>query len=55
MPYGALLEKAGCLLLSEGNEGGRRKGLATVAIDIQTAEEDLLKYPAFIRPPNSPS
>jgi transcriptional regulator with XRE-family HTH domain len=51
VPYEALMEKAGYLLPSEGNEGGRRKRLAAFAIDDLTAEEEeeLLKYLAFLR------
>jgi transcriptional regulator with XRE-family HTH domain len=50
VPYEALMEKAGYLLLSE-NDGGRRKRLAAFAIDDLTAEEEeeLLKYLAFLR------
>lgn len=50
VPYEALMEKAGYLLPSE-QSGGRRKRLATFAIDDLTAEEEeeLLKYLAFIR------
>jgi len=50
VPYEALMEKAGYLLPSE-QAGGRRKRLATFAIDDLTAEEEeeLLKYLAFIR------
>jgi transcriptional regulator with XRE-family HTH domain len=51
VPYEALMEKAGYLLPSEGNEGGSRKRLAAFAIDDLTAEEEeeLLKYLAFLR------
>ena len=51
VPYEALMEKAGYLLPSEGNEGGRRRRLAAFAIDDLTAEEEeeLLKYLAFLR------
>jgi transcriptional regulator with XRE-family HTH domain len=51
VPYEALMEKAGYLLPSEDNEGGRRKMLAAFAIDDLTAEEEeeLLKYLAFLR------
>jgi len=51
VPYEALMEKAGYLLPSEGNGGGRRKRLAAFAIDDLTAEEEeeLLKYLAFLR------
>jgi transcriptional regulator with XRE-family HTH domain len=50
VPYEALMEKAGYLLLSE-NGSGRRKRLAAFAIDDLTAEEEeeLLKYLAFLR------
>ena len=50
VPYEALMEKAGYLLLSE-NDSGRRKRLAAFAIDDLTAEEEeeLLKYLAFLR------
>lgn len=50
VPYEALMEKAGYLLPS-AQSGGRRKRLATFAIDDLTAEEEeeLLKYLAFIR------
>lgn len=50
VPYEALMEKAGYLLPSEQG-GGRRKRLATFAIDDLTAEEEeqLLEYLAFIR------
>jgi HTH-type transcriptional regulator, competence development regulator len=50
VPSEALMEKAGYLLPS--HEGGRRRrGLAVVAIDDLTAEEEeeLLKYLAFLR------
>jgi transcriptional regulator with XRE-family HTH domain len=51
VPYEALMEKAGYLLPSEGNMGGRRRSLAAFAIDDLTAEEEeeLLKYLAFLR------
>jgi transcriptional regulator with XRE-family HTH domain len=51
VPYEALMEKAGYLLPSEGNKGGRRRRLAAFAIDDLTAEEEeeLLKYLAFLR------
>ncbi|MDH3212757.1 MAG: helix-turn-helix domain-containing protein [Myxococcales bacterium] len=51
VPYEALMEKAGYLLPSEGNAGGRRRRLAAFAIDDLTAEEEeeLLKYLAFLR------
>jgi transcriptional regulator with XRE-family HTH domain len=51
VPYETLMEKAGYLLPSEGNEGGRRRRLAAFAIDDLTAEEEeeLLKYLAFLR------
>ena len=51
VPYEALMEKAGYLLPSERNQGGRRKRLAAFAIDDLTAEEEeeLLKYLAFLR------
>ncbi len=51
MPHSpALVEKAGSLLPSEDG-GGRRARLAVFAIDHPTAEEEeeLLKYPAFLR------
>ena len=51
VPYEALMEKAGYLLPSEGNKGGRGERLAAFAIDDLTAEEEeeLLKYLAFLR------
>jgi transcriptional regulator with XRE-family HTH domain len=51
VPYEALMEKAGYLLPSEGNRGGRSKKLAAFAIDDLTTEEEeeLLKYLAFLR------
>ena len=51
VPYEALMEKAGYLLPSGGNGGGRRTRLAAFAIDDLTAEEEeeLLKYLAFLR------
>jgi transcriptional regulator with XRE-family HTH domain len=51
VPYETLMEKAGYLLPSEGNEGGRRRRLAAFAIDDLTPEEEeeLLKYLAFLR------
>jgi transcriptional regulator with XRE-family HTH domain len=51
VPYEALMEKAGYLLPSEGDKGGRRRRLAAFAIDDLTAEEEeeLLKYLAFLR------
>jgi len=50
VPYEALMEKAGYLLPS-WNEGGGRTRLAAFAIDDLTAEEEeeLLKYLAFLR------
>jgi transcriptional regulator with XRE-family HTH domain len=50
LPYETLMEKAGYLLPSQ-QPGGRRKRLATFAIDDLTAEEEeeLLKYLAFLR------
>jgi transcriptional regulator with XRE-family HTH domain len=57
VPYEALMEKAGYLLPSEANKGGRRRRLAAFAIDDLTAEEEeeLLKYLAFIRSRNRSS
>jgi transcriptional regulator with XRE-family HTH domain len=51
VPYEALMEKAGYLLPSDGNEGGRRTRLAAFAIDDLSAEEEeeLLQYLAFLR------
>ena len=51
VPYEALMEKAGYLLPSNGNKGGRGRRLAAFAIDDLTAEEEeeLLKYLAFLR------
>jgi transcriptional regulator with XRE-family HTH domain len=51
VPYEALMEKAGYLLPSEDNGDGRRRRLATFAIDDLTAEEEeeLLRYLAFLR------
>jgi transcriptional regulator with XRE-family HTH domain len=51
VPYETLMEKAGYLLPSERNEGGRRRRLAVFAIDDLTVEEEeeLLKYLAFLR------
>ena len=51
VPYEALMERAGYLLPSEGNETGRRRRLAIFAIDDLSAEEEaeLLKYLSFIR------
>jgi transcriptional regulator with XRE-family HTH domain len=51
LPYETLMEKAGYLLPSERNEGGRRRRLAVFAIDDLTVEEEeeLLKYLAFLR------
>lgn len=56
VPYEALMEKAGYLLPSEQG-GGRRKRLATFAIDDLTAEEEeqLLEYLAFLRSRKSSS
>jgi transcriptional regulator with XRE-family HTH domain len=57
VPYEVLMEKAGYLLPSERNKGGRRRRLAAFAIDDLTAEEEeeLLKYLAFIRSRNRSS
>jgi transcriptional regulator with XRE-family HTH domain len=54
VPYESLMEKAGYLLPSDGNQGRRRR-LAAFAIDDLTAEEEeeLLKYLAFLRSRNS--
>jgi transcriptional regulator with XRE-family HTH domain len=51
VPYEALMEKAGYLLPSQSNGGGRSRRLAVFAIDDLTAEEEeqLLKYLAFLR------
>jgi transcriptional regulator with XRE-family HTH domain len=51
VPYEALMEKAGYLLPSEGNQTGHRRRLAVFAIDDLSAEEEaeLLKYLSFIR------
>ena len=55
VPYESLMEKAGYLLLPDGNNGDRRRRLAAFAIDDLTAEEEeeLLKYLAFLRSRNS--
>jgi transcriptional regulator with XRE-family HTH domain len=55
VPYETLMEKAGYLLPSEANEGGRGRTLTAFAIDDLTAEEEeeLLKYLAFLRSRNS--
>ena len=57
VPYETLMEKAGYLLPSEGQNSGRRRRLAAFAIDDLTAEEEeeLLKYLAFLRSRKSPS
>jgi len=57
VPYEALMEKAGYLLPSDGDKGGRRRRLAAFAIDDLTAEEEeeLLKYLAFLRSRKSSS
>jgi transcriptional regulator with XRE-family HTH domain len=51
VPYEVLMEKAGYLMPSGANEGGRRKRLAAFAIDDLAAEEEeeLLEYLAFLR------
>ena len=51
VPYETLMEKAGYLLPSDGQEGEPRRRLAAFAIDDLTAEEEeeLLKYLAFLR------
>jgi transcriptional regulator with XRE-family HTH domain len=55
VPYESLMEKAGYLLPSHGDTGGRRRRLTAFAIDDLTAEEEeeLLKYLAFLRSRNS--